>query len=53
MKKGEKYGFSVYGAISECIKDGGYFETHSSSNKVDFCGFMERLGKKIINVPGG
>jgi hypothetical protein len=53
MKRGEKYGFSVYGAVSECIKNGGYFELHQSSNKEDFCAFMERLEKKIIKVPGG
>jgi transposase len=53
MKRGEKYGFSVYGAVSECIKNGGYFELHQSSNKEDFCAFMEHLEKKIIKVPGG
>jgi transposase len=53
MKKGEKCGFSVYGAVSTCIKNGGYFELHSSSNKNDFCAFMERLEKKIIKVSSG
>ena len=52
MKRGEKYGFSVYGAVSECIKGGGYFEIHDSSNKEDFCGYMKRLGKKLISLPG-
>ena len=52
MKKGDKYGFSVYGSVSQCIKNGGYFEIHESSNKDDFCGYMKRLSKKIIKVPG-
>ena len=52
MKKGAKYGFSVYGSVSDCIEGGGYFETHESSNKLDFCGYMERLEKHIIKKEG-
>ena len=53
MRKGDKYGFTVYGSVSECIKGGGYFEIHNSSNRQDFCGYMHRLRKKIIKVPSG
>ena len=53
MKKNEKYGFTVYGSVGLCIKDGGFFELHDSSNKHDFCEYMKRLSKKIIKVPGG
>jgi hypothetical protein len=48
MKKGVKQGFTVYGSVSGCIKDGGYFEIHDSSNKADFCSYMQQLEKRII-----
>ena len=52
MTKDSKYGFTVYGAVSQCIKNGGFFEVHESSNRDDFCGFMKRLKKRVRTLPG-
>jgi hypothetical protein len=48
FKKGVKHGFTVYGAVGNCIKGNGYFELHDSSNKIDFMAYMKRLGNHVI-----
>ena len=52
FKKGVKHGFTVYGAVGDCILGNGYFELHDSSNKIDFMAYMKRLGTQVIRKRG-
>jgi transposase len=42
----------VFGTISDCLKNKGYFELHKSSNKLDFISYMKNLEKQIVRKPG-
>ena len=40
-------GFSLYGAISPCLKGNGYFEIHKSTNSEDHMTFMRNIQDRI------
>ena len=42
----------MYGTVSNCLKNKGYFELHKSSNKIDFISYMKNLEKQIVRQPG-
>ena len=39
--------FTLYGAISDCLRDSAYFEVHDSTNGVDFLAFMGNMRAQI------
>ena len=40
-------GFTVYGAIGDCLKDHAYFEIHDSTNMHDITEYMKNLKKQL------
>ena len=41
----------MYGTVSDCLKNKGYFELHKSSNKLDFMSYIQNLKKQIVRKP--
>ena len=54
VPKGTVRGFSVYGAVGECIRGNCFYsEVHDSTNAADFTGFIRNLATQLVPAPNG
>jgi len=54
VPQGTVRGFTVYGAVGECIRGNCFYsEIHDSTNQEDFTGFIRNLAAQLVPAPNG